>query len=89
MTNLYNYITRMFPYSIRIRIKQQRRRILNKFKGTNGKKITLKDVEKILLEDFGLKGGDKIIVASSFGNLNADFTPKQLIELLQSIITVY
>ena len=77
----------MLPYPIRIKLKQQKRRILNKLKEVNTKKITLNDVENLLLEDFGLKGGDKIIIASSFGNLNADFTPKQLIELLQSIIT--
>jgi aminoglycoside 3-N-acetyltransferase len=39
------------------------------------------------LKDLGLKKGDTIIVHSSFGYLNVDLSPMEVIEILKSIIT--
>ena len=50
------------------------------------KKVSLSEIRSILVDDFELAKGDKIIVSSSFGNLNADFSPKEMVELLMDII---
>lgn len=50
-------------------------------------KTSLAELKNILVQDFGLKKGDNIIVASSFGNLNANYSPQDVIQLLQSIVT--
>lgn len=51
------------------------------------KKTTLSELKDILVNDLGIKAGDNILVASSFGNLNANYSPKDVITLLQSIVT--
>ena len=51
------------------------------------KKTTLSELKDILVNDLGIKAGDNILVASSFGNLNADYSPRDVITLLQSIVT--
>ena len=66
-------------------IKRWKRHIKAFFKG--GKKTTLEELRDVLVGDLGLKAGDRIIVASSFGNLNADYSPKDVVELLMSIVT--
>lgn len=50
-------------------------------------KTSLAELKNILVQDFGLKKGDNIIVTSSFGNLNANYSPQDVIKLLQSIVT--
>ena len=50
-------------------------------------KNSLNDLELILRNDFKITEGDNIFVTSSFGNLNASFSPEDLIGLLQSIVT--
>lgn len=53
----------------------------------NKKKTTLLQLRHIFIDEFKLKKGDRIIVSSSFGNLNAGYSPREVIELLQSIVT--
>lgn len=48
---------------------------------------TLSQLREVLINELNLKKGDRVIVASSFGNLHADYTPEDVIKLLQSIIT--
>lgn len=50
-------------------------------------KTTLKELRSYLVDILQLQAGDKIIVASSFGSLNAQYSPKDVIELLQDIVT--
>ncbi len=50
------------------------------------RKISLDDMKSIIVDDLGIHKGDKIIVSSSFGNLNANFSPRELAELLMEIV---
>ncbi len=52
-----------------------------------GKKTTLNDLKNALVGELGIKKGDRLVVVSSFGNLNARYSPKDVIELLMSIVT--
>ncbi len=69
----------------RAALKRWKRHIKAILKG--GKKTTLDELREVLVDDLGLKAGDRIIVTSSFGNLNANYTPKDVVELLMSIVT--
>lgn len=48
--------------------------------------MTIERMQKILSDDLGIKEGDAIFVTSAFGSLNANFSPKELIELLMKIV---
>lgn len=50
------------------------------------RKISLKEMRSIIEDDLGIKKGDRIIVSSSFGNLNANFSPQELMDTLMDII---
>ncbi|MGJ7024432.1 hypothetical protein [Petrimonas sulfuriphila] len=76
----------MLPANYRSKLKKVRRRTKNFFKRGTAK-TSLDDMRNLLLEDFGINKGDNLIVSSSFGNLNASFSPAELIELLQEIIS--
>ena len=50
-------------------------------------KTSLDDLRRILTKDLGIKNGDRLIVTSGFGNLNAEgYGPKDVIMLIQDII---
>lgn len=69
----------------RIRLTKWKRRLKAFF--TRRRKTTLEELEKVLVNDLGLKAGDRILVTSSFGNLNADYTPQDVVNLLKDIVT--
>jgi aminoglycoside 3-N-acetyltransferase len=70
----------------RTKIRRWKRHIMQFFK--KDKKTTLIELERLLCSELGIKEGDKLIVSSSFGNLNAvDYSPRDVIVLLQSIVT--
>lgn len=70
--------------NLRLWLKRRKRRMITFF--NRDRKVALIDVKKLLVEDFKLKKGDNIIVTSSFGNLNAEFSPEELIDLMQNIV---
>lgn len=70
----------------RVLFKKAKRNVYKLF-FRNKRKTTLLQLKRILIDEFNLKKGDHLIVSSSFGNLNAEYTPKEVIELLQSIVT--
>jgi aminoglycoside 3-N-acetyltransferase len=78
-------LKRILPPNLRSKIKKIRRRSKNAFK-RRVSKTSLEDMRYLLLDDFGIVKGDNLIISSSFGNLNADFSPKELIQLLQEIV---
>ena len=80
------FIKKLIPSVYRVKIKKLRRHTVNCFKSGSIEKTTLNDMRKLLVEEFCIAGGDNLIVSSSFGNLNADFSPKDLIALLQEIV---
>lgn len=48
---------------------------------------TIEELRETLVTKLGIKVGDRIVVTSSFGNLRANYTPKDVIELLMAIVT--
>lgn len=85
-TVLKKLIKRFTTSQQRVLFKKTRRYIYKLF-CQNKRKTTLLQLKHILIDEFKLKEGDHIIVSSSFGNLNAGYTPREVIELLQSIVT--
>lgn len=49
-------------------------------------KISLEEMRDLLVNQLRIRKGDKMVVSSSFGNLNADFTPEELLLLLMDIV---
>lgn len=80
--NLLRHVTSSSLRTKVKRVKRHLKQILSK-----EKKNSLDDFRYLLEHNLGIKKGDWLLVSSSFGNLNADFTPRQAIELLQSIVT--
>lgn len=78
-------LKKYIPSSLRSKLKKTKRRLNNSLKG-NVLKTTISDMRSLLINDFGIKKGDNLIISSSFGNLNADFSPHELVELLQEIV---
>lgn len=70
--------------SFRTSIRRFRRHLKQPF---SGRKTTLEEFRVLLTDQLGIKKGDWLLVSSSFGNLNADFSPRQAIEMLQSIVS--
>ncbi len=79
------FFKNIIPSNLRSKIKKIRRRTNNSFK-RGVAKTSLNDMHKLLVEEFSIVKGDNLIVSSSYGNLNADFSPKDLIGLLQEIV---
>ena len=52
-----------------------------------GRRSTIEELKEVLVEKLGIRAGDSIFVTSSFGNLNANFSPKDVVELLMNIVT--
>lgn len=77
-----NLIICIFPTHVRIKLKKWIRTVKSIFYS----RITISDIESILINELGIEKGDKLFVTSSFGNLNADFSPKELLDLLIKIV---
>ena len=69
----------------RVQIIKWKRHIKSFFKG--GRKTTLEELKRALVNELEIKAGDRILVTSSFGNLNADYTPQDVVRLLMEIVT--
>lgn len=80
-------LKKVIPSGSRAKIKKLKRRFISFIKRADKKKVTLKVLEDTLRTETGLKKGDKIFVTSSFGNLNAEFSPKEMIQILMDIVT--
>lgn len=65
-------------------IRRYKRHFMNKVRPR--RKISIKEMRAIIVDDLGIKSGDRIIVSSSFGNINPAFSPQHMIDLLMEII---
>lgn len=79
-------LKKFIPSDFRVRLKKILRRSKNNFLKSKVSKTTLSEMRRLLLRDFGITKGDNLIITSSFGNLNADFSPRELVELLKEIV---
>ena len=79
------FFRRILTSEDRAKIKRIKRKIssLSKF---YKKKTTIDELEYCLREKIGIKKGDSIMVVSSFANLNATYSPSNVVCLLQEII---
>ncbi|HHX61061.1 MAG TPA: AAC(3) family N-acetyltransferase [Epulopiscium sp.] len=76
-------IRKIVPNSLRSRLKKA----VRKASTFNKEKISLKELKDILTHEMDIRKGDTIIVHSSFGRLNVNATPEEVVELLKNIIT--
>ena len=87
MNYIKSCLKNILSYKQRLALKKFKRKMVNQSKGIFRKKVTLAMMENFLLKELEIKKGDRLIVSSSFGNLNATFSPKELVELLKKIVT--
>ena len=83
---LNDFLKNIIHPSLRLKLKKSKRKLKSFF--INEDKVTLIDVKVLLVENFGIKKGDNVIITSSFGNLNAAFSPIELIELLKELVGI-
>lgn len=79
-------LKKIIPSQNRAKLKKYKRHLISFTKRGNAK-TTLKELETVLRNDLGIKEGDRIIVASSFGYLNANYSPIEVVQLLMNIVT--
>lgn len=87
MSYIKDYFKKILSYKQRMALKKFKRKMINQSKGIFRRKVTLSMMENFLLKELEIKKGDRLIVTSSFGNLNATFSPLELVELLKNIIS--
>lgn len=87
ISNIKILLKKIIPSQTRGNLKKVKRHIKSFFKNGNKNKTSIKELEKALRKDLGIKKGDKIMVTSSFGYLNASFSPTEAVQLLMDIIT--
>lgn len=77
---------KVFPYKLRAPIKRQNRKLNRILKKRRAEKTSIEQIHHLLEKEFQIIKEDNLIISSSFGNLNASFSPKDLILLLQEIV---
>lgn len=83
--NIRHIVKKLSTPQQRIAVKRWKRQFKAIF--VFGRKTTLTELRDVLSDNLGLKAGDRIIVSSSFGNLYADYSPKDVVKLLMEIVT--
>ena len=85
MPTLKHILKKILPLDMRHNIKRYKRKLKNALKG-NVPKTTIDDLRHALVEELGIKRGDRILVTSGFASLNADYSPQQVVDLLKEIV---
>ncbi len=80
------HLKKYISYKKRKRLNRLFRKTKNLFFNFDKKKVEIDQLSTLLESEFNIHSGDSIIVSSSFGNLNAAFSPKELILLLQRLV---
>lgn len=85
---IIKYIRYLVPDSFKKFFRRYKRRYIRIFKSSKDDRAPLKleELENILREMLKIRRGDTVIVHSSFGNLNAEFSPLQTVDLLKKIV---
>ena len=83
--NLKKVIKAIVPSTMRVKLRKYKRHLLNWFKRGNAA-TTLDQLRDTLTHELGITRGDKIIVSSSFGQLHADYSPQQVVDLLKELV---
>lgn len=83
--SLKHLLKAILPQEFRSKLKRYRRIFTNNMR-RNLPKTTIEELRRVLKVELGIKKGDKILVSSSFGNLNADYSPQDVINLLKDLV---
>lgn len=81
--SLKTTLRKIFPPGLRLWVKKTKRHCKQLILRTPYQSI--EDIEQILRQ-LGIHQGDRLIVASSYGNLKADYAPIDLVRLLQRMV---
>ena len=84
MNQLKHYMRRILSPDFRMKLRKKKRHLLNSLKGKRPK-TSLDDLRNALV-GLGVSQGDYILVTSSFGQLNADFSPDQVVDMLKGLV---
>ncbi len=84
----FKYIKYLTPLELKNVIRKAKRRYKRSFTLSREERVPLEleEFERILTEDLGIKKGDSLIIHSSFGNLNAAFSPQDTVVLLKKLV---
>lgn len=82
--NIKKIVKRFIPSTERNKIRRWKRKFLNFFKHKT--KTSISDLQHVLVNEFGIQRGDHIIVSSSFGQLDADYSPLDVVNLLKELV---
>jgi len=72
--------SRLFTEMRKIKYRRKRKNF------SQTKKLTLLELNTLLIDTFKVKKGDSLMIHCGFGFLNAEFTPQELIELLKDLV---
>lgn len=84
MKTMRSLIKRILPSPTRVRIRRWYRHVKNSFR--SDPKTTIDELRDVLVHDFAISQGDKLIVSSSFGQLNAEYSPQDVVDLLKELV---
>jgi aminoglycoside 3-N-acetyltransferase len=80
------FLKKLLPADLRSQIKKLNKKLNRTFLKRGIKKTNNDDIKRLLLNDLGLEKGDNLLITSSFGSLNTEMSPTDLILLLQEIV---
>jgi|SRR5690606_2763718 len=82
------YIKYLIPQDFKKLYRKFKRQIIRKVRlsGSDRIPLSLDELESILINDLKIRRGDTVIVHSSFGNLNAGFTPQDAVDILKKVV---
>lgn len=82
------YIKYLIPIELKNFFRKAKRRYKRGFTLSKEERVPLElaEFESILTDELGIKEGDTLIVHSSFGNMNAGFSPEETVVLLKKLV---
>lgn len=86
MINIKFFLKKIFSSNFRSKLKKLHRKLKNNLFKRNKTKTSIQEIKNFLIKKLGISSGDNLIISSSFGNLNAIFSPHELIILLQELV---
>ncbi|MBN2810095.1 MAG: AAC(3) family N-acetyltransferase [Deltaproteobacteria bacterium] len=81
---LIGYLRGKLSYRVKYALKRYRRKLFNVVAQSGS--LDYSGMLDVLTDRLGIKTGDTLMVHSSFGSLNAEFTPAELIDLLIALV---
>ncbi|MEX2566534.1 MAG: AAC(3) family N-acetyltransferase [Cyclobacteriaceae bacterium] len=85
---IVKYLRFLAPGGLKRLFRKYKRRYIRTFRLSREERepLRLNELEHILRHQLGIGEGDSLIIHSSFGNLNAGFSPEKAVDLLKKIV---